>query len=292
MHSHYMKEVSSKYLLHQRSSHPCNMKFNVLVNEGLRVCRNISIYLGWDEYQLHLQDFVKRMCFSGYDHQMRVKVLKKILEKWDVKLKKYEGTKKMYRSRNEQYDERREAKNKKKTSWYDREKYEGVIFVDVSENSEVMKEVRRAVKKNKLKIKVVEKMQSTLKTELQRSDPFKNQGCRRNNCVICTLELGRNVNCRTRGCVYQIECTDCNRKYRGQTGRSISERFNEHYKDLLNKTEKSVLYQHTNKYHNGGDFNMEVTIISKCFGDPTTRMITEAVMIDELSDAETLNSKT
>ena len=180
MHTHFMKKVSSKYLIHERSSHPSNMKFNVLVNEGLRICRNISVHLKWDEYRHHLQEFVKRMKFSGYNQHMRARVLVKVLSKRNKRLENFYRTKKMYRSRKEQYDERRKIKDGKKNNWYDRNKYEGIMFVDVSKNNEPLREVQRAAKKNKLKIKVVEKLRNTIKTELQRSNPFKSRSC--NSC--------------------------------------------------------------------------------------------------------------
>ena len=184
MHSHYMKEVSSKYLIYQRSCHPSNMKLSVLVNEGLRICRNISIHLPWDESRQHLQEFVRRMHFSGFDEHMRAKVLSKVLDKNEERMKKFSEIGRMYRSRSEQYNEKRKAKEGRKNNWYDRTKYDGVMFVDVTENSVLLKEVRKAVKKNKLKIKVVEKMKSTLKSELQRSNPFGNVCCERLTCKI------------------------------------------------------------------------------------------------------------
>ena len=36
---------------------------------------------------------------------------------------------------------------------------------------------------------------------------------------------------------------------------------------------------------------MGVKILKNCFGDPTTRRITEAVLIDELTAEETMNAK-
>ena len=45
------------------------------------------------------------------------------------------------------------------------------------------------------------------------------------------------------------------------------------------------------QYHNGGTFNIDVKIMAQCYGKPTTRMITEAVMIEELPDEHSLNSK-
>ena len=84
---------------------------------------------------------------------------------------------------------------------------------------------------------------------------------------------------------------ECSRKYRGQTGRSIHERINEHYEDYEDKKDRTVLYEHSKKYHENQDFQFEVSIISRCFGEPTIRLITEAVHINELSENETLNSK-
>ena len=89
-----------------------------------------------------------------------------------------------------------------------------------------------------------------------------------------------------------MRCKECSRKYRGQTSRSEYERTNEHFKDYRDKKEGSVLFEHSKKYHEGRDFEVEVTILARCFGQPTTRMITEAVLIDELSDQETMNAKT
>jgi hypothetical protein len=290
LHSHYMKDVSSRFLIHERSSHPNTMKLNVLVNEGLRILRNTSPFLGWEEAQKHLQYFVHRMQFSGYDKTMRASVIKKILQKYDAKLQAYTNTNKMYRSRKDQYDERRKIKEAKKSGWYDKEKYDGVLFVDVTDKGEMKREIQKVCKKNKMKVKVVEKMRQTVKNELQRSNPFKFKGCGRNDCVLCQMDMG--IDCRTRGCVYQMRCKECSRKYRGQTSRSEYERTNEHFKDYRDKKEGSVLFEHSKKYHGGRDFEVEVTILARCFGQPTTRMITEAVLIDELSDQETMNAKT
>ena len=73
----------------------------------------------------------------------------------------------------------------------------------------MLKEMKKACKRNKLKIKGVEKIDSTVKRELQRSNPFKVRKCGRENCVIC--KQGVKINCRTRGCVYEIKCEECER---------------------------------------------------------------------------------
>ena len=98
---------------------------------------------------------------------------------------------------------------------------------------------KKACKRNKLKIKVVEKIDSTVKGELQRSNPFKVRKCGRENCMI--FKQGVKINCRTRGCVYEIKCEECERKYVGQTSRSLYERMNEHFDDWASRREKSML---------------------------------------------------
>ena len=168
LHTHYMKEVSSRYLIHERSSHPDNMKFTALVNEG--ILRNCNPNLNWNKGCSHLQHFVHRMQFSGYDHAYRARVITKVLEHYDKKVRKFNETRRMYRSRREQYDERRRKMKRKLCGTIEKNLR---LFVDVTENSVMLKEMKKACKRNKLKIKVVEKIDSTVKRELQRSNPFK-----------------------------------------------------------------------------------------------------------------------
>ena len=102
-----------RFLIHARSAHPSNMKINVLVNEGLRVLRNCCIHLGWEDEKKHLQYFVQRMQYSGYNQDTRAKIILKILKRYNKKVEKYALNQKMYRSRKEQYNERRKEKDLK-----------------------------------------------------------------------------------------------------------------------------------------------------------------------------------
>ena len=106
---------------------------------------------------------------------------------------------------------------------------------------------------------------------------------------MCKLKSG--FDCRTRGCVYQLECIECERKYRGQTGNSGYERVNQHFDDWKRKLERCPLFRHSQLYHNGREFKVKISILKQCFGDATKRHITEAVLIDELTEDETMNSK-
>ena len=284
LYEHYMKDVSSRHLLNYRSAYPENMKINVLVNEALRIMRNCSQHLDRRVVTQHLQYFVKRMQYSGYPQEYRYEVLSRAF--------KVESNS---RRRPEETDEerRRRREEKKRRGWYDRNKFDGVMFVNVTPNSELKHRVQDACRRNKMKIKVVEKMNQTVKTTLQRSNPYGWKPCGRVDCYTCNHDI--HINCRTRGCVYQIECVECEqivtKQYRGQTGRSSYERTKEHIEKWEAKADDSYLHKHAVQYHNGETFNINVKILAQCYGKPTTRMITEAVMIEELPDEHSLNSK-
>ena len=128
-----------------------------------------------------------------------------------------------------------------------------------------------------------------MKSILQGSDPFSTNICEREDCRICNNALL--VNCREDGVVYELKCKSCERKYREQTGVSIYERTCEHSKDWRKKETSCPLYRHQELYHENDDFDFEVSILSKCFGKPSRRMITEAVTIGEIDEEKSMNSK-
>ena len=192
---------------------------------------------------------------------------------------------------------RRELRRKSdKRRWYNEEMYDGVMFVDTTPNGELKRRVEKACRRNQMKIKIVEKINSTTKKELQRSNPFGHQHCGRNDCVTCYLELP--INCRKRGPVYEMYCVTCKemldtleQAYRGQTGRTTYHRMKEHFAKWESGTEDSVLHKHSLKCHGGGDFEVSVKILASCYGKPTTRLITEAINIEEMPEETSMNER-
>ena len=275
-----MKEVSSRHLLNYRSAHPESMKINVLVNEALRIMRNCSKYLRREEVTKHLQYFVNRMQYSGYPQEYRYEVMSRAIKKNN-------------RPREIEVEDGSARPRRKQKNWYDRSKFDGVMFVEVTLNSEFKHKVQDACKRNGVKVKVVEKMNKTVKSKLQRSNPYGWRHCGRGDCPTCSRDI--HINCRARGCVYYIDCEDCQqtiyKQYRGQTGRSIYERMKEHFKEWDRKSDDSYLHKHSQQYHNGETFSVDVKVKTQCYGKPTTRMITEAVRIEELPEENSLNSK-
>ena len=69
------------------------------------------------------------------------------------------------------------------------------------------------------------------------------------------------------------------------------ERTKEHIEKWEAQAEDSYLQKHPLQYHNAGAFNIDVKILGQCYGKPTARMITESVMIEELPEDNSLNSK-
>ena len=54
------------------------------------------------------------------------------------------------------------------------------------------------------------------------------------------------------------------------------------------RKKQAVIYRHQELYHENGDFDFEVSILSKCFGKPSRRMITEAVTIGEIDEEKSI----
>ena len=249
--------------------------------------KNCSVYGSWDELAERVSYFMRRMEFSEYNEQFRYEVLKIALTRHDRKVRRWEAGGSMFEVRRE---EDRARKTVKKREWFRADgKYESVMFVQPTPGSVLKAEVQKIARRNKLKIKVVEKAGSTVKKVLQRSDPYERHCCGRAGCPMC--ESGRYGECRNRGYVYQWMCKADGRKYRGQTVRSVFERTKEEVRDWRNKEDFSPLWKHSLLYHSGEDFEVDLRLKSKDYGKPSRRLITEAVLIDNLVDAQTMNSR-
>ena len=281
LYEHYMKDVSSRHVINYHSAHPEDMKVNVLVNEALRILRNCSEHLPEEVKTNHLQYLVNRMQFSGYPQSYRHEVIARAFKKHS-------------NNRNRVRREPRRMTDKRK--WYNEEKYDGVMFVDVTPNGELKKRVEKVCKRNGARIKVVEKISSTVKRELQRSNPFGHEHCKRIDCVTCNL--GLQINCRKRGLVYEMWCEDCKveiekpeQMYRGQTGRTTYHRVKEHFMKWEKKTDDSVLHKHSTKCHGGERFEVGIKLLATCYGKPTTRLISEAIHIEQIPEENSMNEK-
>ena len=138
-----------------------------------------------------------------------------------------------------------------------------------------------------LKIKIVERTGTNLKKVLQRSNPFKNRLCARQDCFVCTT--GGQGPCGALGVTYEIVCKRCLKKYIGETARNAYTRGKEHLNDLERESERSVLMRHAEEDHEGmlPEYTMSVTGVFA--NDAMMRQISESVQITKNG---TINNKT
>ena len=83
------------------------------------------------------------------------------------KLKQQEGTTNI---------EQHQTSQKRK--WFQKNgNADAVMFVPATEDEQLKKEVQRCADRNKMKIKVIEKVENSITKELQKSNPFKDEVC-------------------------------------------------------------------------------------------------------------------
>ena len=264
---------------------------NIIINDLIKITRNVSPYNDYEERKIHIQYFIKRMQMSGYSPEERMEVYLRAKSKFDSMVKKdKDGEIPLYRPREWKRTERLKDKENKKRNWFKRGGYESVIFIDATPGSQLTRACQRVLNEIGLKIRVVEKSGPSLKRKLVKSNPFPTQPCKTGFCYLC--ESGSKVKCSKREVVYKIQCKTCKGKkgvYIGETSRSIKERLNEHYTKINNMDSSSVFIQHMKEEHGGLIQELEVKIISTHPTDPTSRQINEAVRIKE--EKPDLNAK-
>ena len=81
-----------------------------------------------------------------------------------------------------------EMKKKRAVRWYTQGRYESVIFVPSTPRSVLQRQYQEEINRHDIKIRVVEKAGRSVKSMLQRSDPFKPRTCGRALCFICETE--------------------------------------------------------------------------------------------------------
>ena len=141
---------------------------------------------------------------------------------------------------------------------------------------------------------MVEKSGTTLKRQLQRSDPFS-----RSNSEPCGLCISENPEiCHTSEVTYCIKCINCKeigviRKYIGQTSRSLCVRCVEHMLVQLQKSDpNSWAYKHKEQCHLDEEVRYSAKITGVYRRDAMLRQISEAVQIRNTPQDQLLNSRT
>ena len=138
-------------------------------------------------------------------------------------------------------------------------------------------------------------IQLKVKTKLQRNNPNRTKGCVSPDCLACKNGRGKGGECRDNNVGYELVCDECGREnvcYVGETAQNAYTRGLKHMKNYRGKQNDSPMWKHAQLKH-GGSLNLSFSMkVIKCFSDPLTRQVNEAVRINHCEAKHQLNSKT
>ena len=293
MYEHYMKEVSSKALIHIRSAMPTNMKRTILTQEMVRIMLHCSRNLPYEVKVRHINDFILRMQYSGYNKEFRYDVTKSAMKAYDNILEKDAlGEKPIHRAKDWKIEERRKEKVKKKENWYKNKGSETVIFVPYTPHSQLKSIYMELIKQSKLKIKVVERSGINIRRLIHKPNANREGDCKRDDCFVC--KSGGKGSCSKNSVRYDIQCEQgCKMKaiYEGETSYNAYTRGKEHANAYESKEEKSMLWKHCVDKHESNPVEFKMNV-KKSFGkDTMMRQIDEGVSIYNTQKERLMNSR-
>jgi hypothetical protein len=290
LYEHYVKEIATKMVIHADSAIPKRIKRTVLTQEVLRILLHTSRNLPWDVVRQHVNKLLIKMQFSGYEQRFRYEVTKSAINAYQTMMENEEqGIRPIQRPKDWNKKERMERKEQKKRNWYKEGGFDSVLFVPTTPNGKLRKMYHHEIQQSGLRIKVVERTGRTLKSELQRSNPFKTGNCGRTDCFICSTS-GKG-NCEAESITYRLGCLGgtCRKgEYKGESSGNGYTRGGEHLRNLANRdADQSPLWRHCLAEHGGELQDFEMCVTGTFRNDAMLRQITEAVQI-ERTDTDTL----
>ena len=296
VHEFYAKDVSSKAVVNANSALSIQQKRTVLTQELLRVLLNCSVDVPWVDVARHASNMVQRMQFSGFARKFRHEIVVSALKAYDDIHRKVErGERPLYRPYDWNREERDKEKRAKVDSWYKRGGYESVIFVQSTPGSELKRKFQAEIDRVGLRIRVVEKAGRSVKSALQKSDPFQIAGCGRGACLIC--EKNGRGSCSKDGINYEISCVGCEEdnhggKYHGESSKNGFTRGKKHLEEFDRRAESSVIWRHCRERHGGEIQDFKMNITGNYRNDAMLRQISEAVRINDTPREQLINNRT
>ena len=295
VYEHYRKEVATRSTVHAKSAMDIKQKRTILTQELLTIMTNCSSRLDEQTRNGHINDFMKRIQFSGYNKEMRYDVYnsaKKAFEK--MKNAARDGTRPIHRPKNWKRAERREAKETKKRTWYKSNGAESVIFVPCTPNAQLKRRYTEVIRKTNFMIKVVEKSGTKLKDILHKKDPFRRNTCGREDCFVCTSGGKGSLICDRENITYRITCNEkCGEKdiYKGESSYCAYTRGLEHLAKFAHRDKDSILHKHCEIHHGGRQVEFTMDIIGTFHRDSMKRQIREGIEIEMTNPKRLMNTR-
>ena len=169
LHEFYLKDVASKSTVHARSAMSWKDKRTIITQELLRILLRCSPELQWKDILVHIEKYMERLQFSGYNAKFRKEVWKSALKAYkEIRKKDERKETPMYRKKKWKRNEREKSKRVKKTGWYKKGGYKSIIFVPATPGSVLKKRYDNILKESKLDIRAVERSGTKLKHFIQR----------------------------------------------------------------------------------------------------------------------------
>ena len=159
------------------------------------------------------------------------------------------------------------------------------LFVPCTPNGDLANRIKEIEKKRSgsrtVRFKIVETGGISLKSQLQKSDPWAGGKCGRQECFPCKGEKGGD--CERSSVTYQIVCKTCEEMgqvahYKGETSRNMYTRGKEHLQLYHSRHKASNLWAHCVKYHGATPANFEMQLTG-VFSSALRRQIAEGVQI-------------
>ena len=155
VYEHYRKEVATKATVHARSALPMRQKKTILTQELLTIMKNCSPNLEEAKRVEHINQFMKRLQFAGYNKEFRFDVFNSASKALEIQGKRAEDQGvPLNRPRQWERRRRKQEKEEKKRSWYKRNGEESVIFVPCTPEGRLIKIYKEQIKKSGFKGKV------------------------------------------------------------------------------------------------------------------------------------------
>ena len=246
MHEFYYKDVSTRSVVHARSSLPWNTKRTVLTQEILRILLRCSPELPFETVKGHVETFILRMQYSGYNESFRSEVVRSAFAAHKkIVLKDKQGQQPLYRPKEWMKKERQNERRRRKGAWYKKGGNLSVIFVPATPRSELKKRYEEVVKQSDIGIRIVERSGRTLKSLVQKSDPFDDGICSdKERCMVCRNGSRKGGRCRQECIEYEIRCEKCGDVYEGESSRNAYTRGCEHQAAYEKREKDSIMWRH------------------------------------------------
>ena len=257
---------------------------------------NMDKLHSWQDRVNVLNMFTVKMLRSDYSENDMYTLVKSGVRSYEKMIERQEsGVCPLYRPKGYERVQRWKNKILKRTSWSNAE---STLFIPYGYGLKRVAEC--GIEKAGESVKVVERGGVTVKSLLQKSDPFREAECEDNGCPVCTIKEGGQRECVRGGCKipnvgYVVTCIKCQeegrtRVYEGESSRCLRIRAAEHLRDVANKNSNSGLYRHVRDEHNEVRPRMRFQV-RRVFRDPLTRQVEEGVRISLSPEDQLVNTK-